>query len=178
LERVVADIGAVPVTDKIIGGGSSRSSAVCFENVPRIVTVEAVGLEGVIGCSGAEVAVIVELRLQNVGVAGVIRELASSAANAFSVAHEGLRTGVCFVAVAGEREFMIGGAGVVGGETEVGNVHRFVVVVEVAGGLSRGRTVAGEVRIRNITVIGIVLELFAAARRGVAVSPKRVVVRV
>jgi len=178
LERVVADIGAVPVTDEIICGGSFRSSAVCFENVLRIVTVEAVGLEGVVGCAGAEVAVIVELRLQNVRVAGVIRELASSAANAFSVAREGLRTGVCFVAVAGEREFVIGGAGVVGGETEVGDVHRFVVVVEAGGGLSCGGTVAGEVRIGNITVIGVVRELFAAARRGVAVSSKRVVVGV
>ncbi|BAT79529.1 hypothetical protein VIGAN_02243100 [Vigna angularis var. angularis] len=118
------------------------------------------------------------MRLQNVRVASVIRELAGSANDAFSVAREGLRSGICFVAVAGERQFVVGGAGVVGGETEVGNVHRFIVVVEVAGGLSSGGTVAGEVRIRNVTVIGVVLELFGAARRGVAVSPKGVVVRV
>jgi len=116
--------------------------------------------------------------LQNVRVAGVILELAGSANDAFPVAGEGLRSGVCFVAVAGEREFVVGGARVVGGETEVGNVHRFIVVVEIAGGLRRGGAVAGEIRIRNVTVIGVVLELFGTARRGVAVSPKRVVVGV
>lgn len=162
LERVVADVGAVPVTDERVGTGN-RAGAVVFEAVPGVVAVEAVGPEGIVGGSGTELAVTGERRLHDVGADGVVCEIAVTAANSFAVASERLGAGVCFVAVACERELVVTCGGVVGCEAEVGDVDELVVVFELAGDGGGPGTVAGEVCVCHIAVFSVVVEVAAVA---------------